>query len=85
MTTHLLHCLSENELSQFRSDGNHRKCIDKTISIALFYNCRMLWAKSDKILFDKQMVKCDGCCEWFRRMWERITAEMYMSQGKNAR
>ena len=23
-------------------------------------------------LFDKQMVKCDGCCEWFHRMCERI-------------
>ena len=37
----------------------------------------MLWAKSDKILFDKQMVKCDGCCEWFRRMWERITEKPF--------
>ena len=28
MRTHLLHCLVENELSQFlRSNGNHRKCI----------------------------------------------------------
>ena len=37
MRTHLLHCLVENELSQFpRSDRNHRKCIQKSISIALF-------------------------------------------------
>ena len=73
MRTHLLHCLVENELSQFpRSDRNHRKCIHKTISIALFCNCRMPWAKSDNRLFDKQMVKCDGCCEWFHRMCERI-------------
>ena len=32
----------------------------------------MPWAKSDNRLFDKQMVKCDGCCEWFHRMCERI-------------
>ena len=48
MRTHLLHCLVENELFQFpRSGTNHRKCIHKTISIALFRNCRMPWAKSD--------------------------------------
>ena len=73
MRRHLLHCLVENELSQFpRSDGNHRKCIHKTISIALFCNCIMPWTKSDNKIFDKQMVKCDGCCEWFHRMCERI-------------
>ena len=32
----------------------------------------MSWAKSDNRLFDKQMVKCDGCCEWFQRMCECI-------------
>ena len=64
MRTHLLHVPVENELSQFpRSDRNHRKCIHKTISIALLCNCRMPWAKSDNRLFDKQMVKCDRCCE----------------------
>ena len=69
----LLHCLVENELSQFpRSDRNHRKCIHKTISVALFCNCKINWAKSDNRLFDKQMVKCDGSCEWFHRMCERI-------------
>ena len=37
MRTHLHHCLAENELSQFpRSDRNQRKCIHKSISIALF-------------------------------------------------
>ena len=73
MRTHLLHCLLENERSQFpRSDRNHRKCIQKSISIALFCNCRMPWTKSDNRLFDKQMVKCDKCCEWFHRMCERI-------------
>ena len=73
MRRHLLHCLVENELSQFpRSDRNRRKCIHKTISVALFCNCRMPWAKSDNRLFDKQIVKCDGCCEWFHRMCERI-------------
>ena len=73
MRTHLLHCLVENELSQFpRSDRNHRKCIQKNISIALFCNCRMPWTKSDNRLFDKQMVQCDKCCEWFQRMCERI-------------
>ena len=64
MRTHLLHCLVENELSQFpRSDRNHRKCIQ---------DVRMSWTKSDNRLFDKQMVKCDECCEWFHRMCERI-------------
>ena len=73
MRTHLLHCLVENEFSQFpSSDRNHRKYIHKTISIALFCDCRIPWAKSDNRLFDKQMVKCDGCCEWFSRMCERI-------------
>ena len=48
MRTHLFRSLVENELSQFPgSDRNHRKCIHKTISIALFCNCRMPWAKSD--------------------------------------
>ena len=71
--THLLHCLVENELSQFpHSDRNHRKCIHKTISIALFCNCRMLWAKSDNRLFDEQMVKYNGYCQWFHRMCECI-------------
>ena len=73
MRTHLLHCLVQNELSQFpRSDRNHRKCIQKFISIALFCNCRMPWTKSDNRLLDKQMVKCDECCEWFHRMCEHI-------------
>ena len=64
MRTHLLHFRFENELSQFpRSNGNHRKCIHKIISITLFCNCRMPWAKSDYRLFDKQKVKCDGSCE----------------------
>ena len=32
----------------------------------------MPWAKSDHRLFDKQMAKCDRCCEWFPRMYEHI-------------
>ena len=40
--------------------------------MALFCNCRMPWAKTDNKLFDKQMVKCDKCCEWFHRVWESI-------------
>ena len=32
----------------------------------------MPWAKSNNRLFDKQKVKCDGCCEWFQSMCERI-------------
>ena len=64
MRRHLLHCLVENEEFQFpRSDGNHRKCIHKTISITLFCYCGKPWAKSDNRLFDKQMVKSGGCCE----------------------
>ena len=73
MRSQLLHCLVECELSQFpRSDGNNRKCIHKIVSIALFCNGRMAWVKSDNGLFDKQMVKFDGCCDWFHRMSERI-------------
>ena len=33
---------------------------------------RMPGAKSDNRLFDKQMVKCDGCCQWFHRMCQHI-------------
>ena len=73
MRRHLLHCLVENKQSQFpRSDRNHRKCIHKTISVVLFCNCRMPWAKFDNTLFDKQMVICNRCCEWFHRTCERI-------------
>ena len=84
MKTHLLHYLAENELSLFPcSDGNHRKCIHKTISIALFCNCRMQWAKSGNRLFDKEMVKCDGCCEWFYRMCERIPEKPFNKKYVN--
>ena len=48
MRTHIFQCIVENELSQFpRRDRNRRKCIYRTISIALFCSCRMPWAKSD--------------------------------------
>ena len=32
----------------------------------------MAWVKSDNRLFDKQMVKFDGCCELFHGMCKRI-------------
>ena len=33
---------------------------------------RMPWEKSDNGFFNKQMVKYDGCCEWFHRMCQCI-------------
>ena len=39
----------------FTCDRNHRKYIHKSISIALFGNCRIPWATSDIRLIDKKM------------------------------
>ena len=43
----------------------------------------MQWAKSGIRLFDKEMAKCHGCCEWFHRMCERIPEKPFNKKYVN--
>ena len=73
LRSHLLRCLSGGKITDFPvSERIHKRCLPKEICNQLFCSCRMPWRKADNNCFEKQMVECSGCLEWFHRMCERI-------------
>ena len=49
-----------------------KTCAAKSVTINVFCSCRMPWKKTENNIYERQMVECSDCSEWFHRMCEQI-------------
>ena len=82
---HLLHCLTANKMTHFPMLQTATKtCVAKTVTIKVFCSCRMPWKKSGNNIYERQMVECSDCSEWFHRICERIPDVVFRKKIQNA-
>ena len=58
-----------------------KTCVVKTVAINVFYSCRMPWKKYENNIYERQMVDCSDCSEWFHRMCERIADTVFRKKN----
>ena len=82
LKSHLLHCLTANKMTHFPMLQTATKtCVAKTVTINVFCSCRMPWKKSENSVYERQMVECSDCSEWFHRMCDRIPHAVFRKKN----
>ena len=77
--SHLLHCLTADKMTYFLMLQTATKtCVVKTVTINIFYSCRMPWKKYENNIYERQLVDCS---ERFHRMCERIADTVFRKKN----
>ena len=64
-------CLTADKMTHFTMLQTATKIrVPTTMTINVFYSYRMPWKKSENNIYERQMVECSDCSEWFsQNVW----------------